>query len=118
MTNKSNSHAQFEAVDHTWRNLFVYLLGCGLATVLVFWPWTLGKQSALRAPTVVVHAGTIMQIHFVGGLLMNTQIDTELRPWLVEGLSKWLAGTRLETRENFYGRRICVVGTDDCRSYR
>lgn len=114
MTNKSKDQAQ----DHTWRNLLLYLLGCVLALTLVFWPWTFGSQSALRAPAVVADAGTIQQIRFVGSLLTNTQVDTEIRPWLVIGVTKWLHGTRLETRENFFYREICVVGTDDCRSYR
>lgn len=118
MTSNSNSHAQTEAQDRTWRNLFLYLLGCGMSVVLVFWPWTFGSQSALRAPAVVVDAGTIQKIRFVGGLVMSTQVDTEIRPWLVQGVTKWLPGTRLETREDFFARQICVVGTDDCRSYR
>lgn len=118
MTNKSNTQAQAEALDHDWRNLFLYLLGCGLALVLVFWPWTLGKQFAWRAPTMMADAGTIKQIHFVGGPLINTQVDTEIKPWLVEGVTKWLLGTQLETRENFFNRRICVVRTDDCRANR
>lgn len=118
MTNKQSNRDDAESTDHTWRNLFLYLLGCVLALVVVFWPWSLGSRAAWRSPAVVTDAGTIKQIHFVGGLLMNTQVDTEIRPWLVEGVTKWLPGTKLETREDFFGRRICVFGTEDCSAYR
>lgn len=109
MTNKLNTQDDAEATHHTWRNLFLYLLSCELAVVLVFWLWTLGKQFAWRTPTVVADAETIQQIHFVDGLLMNTQVDTDVIPWLVEGVTKWLLGTRLETREDFFNRQIFVV---------
>ena len=125
MLNKSNTQGEVsqaqvdaEAPDHTWRNLSFYLLGSALSVVLVFWPWTLGSRAAWRAPPMVADAGTIRKVAFVGGLLINTQVDTEVRPWLVEGFTRWLPGTQLETREDFFGRQICAVGTDDCRTYR
>ena len=124
MLNKSNIQIQAtrgqpdaETPDHTWRNLFLYLLGCVLSVVLVFWPWTLGSRAAWRAPAVVVDAGTVQKIRFVGGFGTNTQVDTNIRSWLVQGVTKWMLGTRLETRQDFFNRYICAVGTDDCRAY-
>lgn len=113
----SQAQVDAEAPDHTWRNLSLYFLGCVLSVVLAFWPWTLGSRAAWRAPAVVVDAGTVQKIRFVGGFGTNTQVDTNIRSWLVQGVTKWTFGTRLEKRQDFFNRYICAVGTDDCRTY-
>ena len=102
------------ASDHTWRNLCLFLLACMLSALLAFWPWVFGSLSAMQAPAVVTDAGTVLKIRYVSGFRTDTQIDTESQSFLVRGVANLCLGTPLQVKVDFFGRRLCISGSDNC----
>lgn len=65
--------------DNTWSGLFFFLVISAIALSLVFWPWTFGSKSAMRAPVVVEYVGIVQKTTFIGGYRTDTQVDTWIR---------------------------------------
>ena len=66
------------------------------------------------ADDVVRDLGKVQRISFVGGLWIGTQIDTETLTLLVVSKANLPRGTALQSRDNFFRRRICVAGSERC----
>ncbi len=66
------------------------------------------------ADDVVQVLGTVQKISFVGGLWIGTQIETETLTLLVARRASLQKGTPLQSRDNFFSRRICVTVTERC----
>ena len=57
----------------------------------------------------------MQKIYFVGWLGFSTQIDTETRTLLAWDIVNLPKGTPLQTRQDYFGRRVCVADTKRSR---
>ena len=96
-----------------WR-LTKFLTASAFLTALVFWPSTFSALSTVWAPDVVKDVGSVQKIHFVGGIRISTQIDTETGTLLIYDTVNLPKGTLLQTRESHFGWRVCVANTQRC----
>ena len=94
--------------------LLLFVGGCALLLAIVFWPWTFGRLSGMSDSATKTYWGEVRQIRFVGTFGPSTQIDTDLKSFLVWGVATLDKGTRLEKREDYFNRQICIVGTPQC----
>ena len=91
-----------------------FVMASCLLTALVFWPYTFGQLAVVWEPEVVTDVGTVQKIYFVGWLGFSTQIDTETRTFLALDIVNLPKGTPLQTRQDYFGRRVCVANTKRC----
>ena len=94
--------------------LMFFLLVYGAATAPFYWPRLKQQIAIVLADDVVQDLGTVQKISFIGGLWIGTQIETETLTLLVVRRASLQKGTPLQSRDNFFSRRICVAGTERC----
>ena len=94
--------------------LMFFLLVYGAATAPFYWPYLKKQMAIVWADDVVQDLGTVQKISFIGGLWIGTQIETETLTLLVVRRASLQKGTPLQSRDNFFSRRICVAGTERC----
>ena len=94
--------------------LMFFLLVYGAATAPFYWPYLKKQIAIVLADDVVQDLGTVQKISFIGGLWIGTQIETETLTLLVVRRASLQRGTPLQSRDNFFSRRICVAGSERC----
>lgn len=110
---QSNTSRDREGWTEFWR-LVKFLTVVGVLMAVVFWPYIFSKLSVLWAPDVVKDVGTVQKLYFVGGFGIDTQVETEAGTFLIWARVNIPKGMVLQSRENYFGRRLCVATTQRC----
>ncbi len=117
-TNKDDERKKTDEDKGAMGELVKFLLAATSLTALVFWPFAWGfltdEWTVIQASGTVTPLGTVQKIYFVGGLITNTQVETESRTLLLFSRVIVAKGTALELREDYFGRQVCVKGTQRC----
>ncbi|GAB3493902.1 hypothetical protein GCM10027399_14320 [Curvibacter fontanus] len=102
------------STDAGWGMLLFFGVVFLIMLSLIFWPWTYRAINSIGVPAQRQYIGTVQKITYVGGFGANTQIDTESRTLLLNGVANLQKGERLEERLNLMDSDVCKVGTDQC----
>jgi hypothetical protein len=99
-------------------NLFALVMalwGCTLVLVGFLYFKAYGSAGAKADAAQTEYWGEVRTVEFRPGVGPFTQIETDRKTFLVFGA--WLVGkgAPLERREGFWGQKVCVVGTEQCR---
>ncbi len=73
--------------------------------------WVVRHWNDPKAP---VAQGTVQRILYVGNLGIDTQIDTEQRSLIVQGITKLRVGARVETRKGTWAHLLCDQDSGLC----
>ncbi len=98
-------------------SLFLFLLAAlaALITMALAWPeiyeW---MKSGPPQPVVVTPLGEVQQIHYIGGLGRDTQIDLKNQSVLVMGAAALQNGVELELRTQGRQAHVCITQTQRC----
>lgn len=110
-----NSIVRGSLVSRVGRWKLAFLVVGTLAVVaLISWPYGARLMASVSAPDVVKDVGTVQKINFVGGLHITTQVEVETEALLIDDAANLPKGTRLQLRENFFGRQVCISGSRRC----
>jgi hypothetical protein len=108
-TSSSQSHASSFLTDLVWMAFWTLVLGSLLTAP--HWLWVIAHWNDSPTPVPV---GTVQRIHFIGDWGINTQIDTEQRSFVVQGMTRFQKGSRIEQRKTRDSLQLCAV--DDART--
>ncbi len=75
------------------------------------WLWSLELRND---PTTPVEVGVVQRVHFIGNLGIDSQIDTEDMSFMVQGVTRFRKGMRLEQHKSFFDLELCDVETQHC----
>ena len=125
MTNDSNSEkkpvsdeerrAIYKEEDYQfWGSLLLVFLAVPFSWFVLTFPNSLADIRSITAPETREPWGTVISIRFVGGFLPTTQVTTDDRTFLLEGVANVPKAAVLERRKSFWSRQICVKDTQIC----
>lgn len=111
--------ARAEAAGRTFvRNFTAVLLMCAILAAFTaalfgaFWLHQMVDDTNQRS--VTPYLGTVQRISFIGGLRTRTQVDTETRSVLLEGVVDLRKGHRLELRPQNVDGDVCDLDSAAC----
>ena len=115
-TSEDEKRKALEAKEnlHVLGALLLIFVGVPLGLYILFWlgSW-LGIQ-ALWAPPTIEPWGTVTSVRFVGGLQTATQVTTDQKTFLLEGIANVPLALVVERRQSFLSSAVCVKDTQLC----
>ncbi len=95
---------------------FGYFLTAAFVAVLIYMAFpTIKTLFGFPSPVVEVQAlGTVQRVLYVGGLITDTQVDTQERSLLLSGIVDLSSNTPLDLRIQDGLSFVCISGKSNC----
>lgn len=95
--------------------IFVPLSSILLSLLILLIPGLQRRLAAHDAPREPIAMGRVVRTTYVANAARpDTQVDTDTRTFLLEGVVLLVPGQTLEWRRYLPDESLCVVGTDQC----